>query len=33
MVENELDKTSSQIKGLIDALYADFTAQIASVLP
>ena len=33
MVENELDRTSSQIKGLIDALYADFTGQIASVLP
>ena len=33
MVENELDRTPSQIKGLIDALYADFTGQIASVLP
>jgi len=33
MVDNELDRTSSQIKGLIDALYADFTGQIASVLP
>ena len=32
-MENELDRTSSQIKGLIDALYADFTGQIASVLP
>ena len=33
MEENELDRASSQIKGLIDALYADFTGQIASVLP
>ena len=32
-MENEQDRTSSQIKGLIDALYADFTVQIASVLP
>ena len=33
MVENELDRKSSQIKGLVDALYADFTGQIASALP
>ena len=33
MVENELDRTSLQIKGLLDALYADFTGQIASALP
>ena len=33
MVENELDRTSPQIKGLLDALYADFTGQIASALP
>ncbi len=33
MVDNELDRTSPQIKGLIDALYADFTGQVASVLP
>ena len=32
MVENELDRKSSQIKGLVDALYADFTGQIASAL-
>ena len=33
MVENKQDRTSSQIKGLIDALYADFTGQIESALP
>ena len=33
MVENELDRKSSQIKGLVDALYADFTGQIVSALP
>ena len=33
MVENELDRKSSQIKGLVDALYADFTGQVASALP
>ena len=29
MVENELDRTPSQIKGLIDALYADFTGPVS----
>jgi len=33
MVENELNRTSSQIKGLLHALYADLTGQIASALP
>ena len=33
MVENELDRTPSQIKGLIDALYADFTGQIHLCCP
>ena len=32
MVENKLDRTPSQIKGLIDALYADFTGQILSLI-
>ena len=33
MVENELDRKSLQIKGLVDALYADFTGQLASAMP
>ena len=33
IVKNEQNGTSSQIKGLVDALYSDFTGKIASALP